>query len=392
MQLKYLIIAALASAASAQNLTSVLSGNSNLTQLNTYVSLFPQLVSQLSSASNITLLAPSNAAFSKLLNSSAAAGLANNTAEIQAILTYHVLNGTYPASAITNNMFIPTMLNNASYSNVTGGQVVEAGKSGSSVIFTSGLKMESTVTTANVNFTGGIIHIIDTVLTPPLNVSTTAVDANLTSLTGALTMANLVSTVDTTPELTIFAPNNAAFQNIGSATGNLSTAQLTSVLEYHVIKGAVGYSSTLKNGTSLQTLGGANVTITINNGTVFVNSAKVLIPDVLVANGVVHVIDNVLNPNATSIAPNPTASTQPVAFSGASSATMVPFTSGQPTPTMTLGGGLAGTTGGTTASSAAAGGAKSSSSKAAAAAAWPMKTGAVGVGALFGAGVAWMAV
>jgi len=59
---------------------------------------------------------------------------------------------------------------------------------------------------------------------------------------------------------------------------------------------------------------------------VFVNSAKVIVPDVLVANGVVHVIDSVLNPNNTSAEPNPT--TTSAAFSGASSATDVPFTSG----------------------------------------------------------------
>lgn len=58
-----------------------------------------------------------------------------------------------------------------------------------------------------------------------------------------------------------------------------------------LLKGAVGYSSGLKNGTKLPTVNGAEVTITINNGNVFVNGAKVIIPDVLVSNGVVHVID-----------------------------------------------------------------------------------------------------
>ena len=58
-----------------------------------------------------------------------------------------------------------------------------------------------------------------------------------------------------------------------------------------VVNGTVGYSSTLKNGTSLTTLSGGKLTITIDNGNVFVNDAKVITPDVLVANGVVHVID-----------------------------------------------------------------------------------------------------
>jgi uncharacterized surface protein with fasciclin (FAS1) repeats len=68
-------------------------------------------------------------------------------------------------------------------------------------------------------------------------------------------------------------------------------AEITSILTYHVVNGTVGYSSDLKNGTSLMTLEGGNVTITIMNGTVFVNDAKVVVPNVLVAGGVVHVID-----------------------------------------------------------------------------------------------------
>ena len=140
------------------------------------------------------------------------------------------------------------------------------------------------------NFTGGVIHIIDTVLTIPESDSSTAVAANLTSLAGALTTANLVSTVDALSDVTIFAPSNAAFEAIGSAVGTLSTAQLTSILTYHVVQGTVGYSTLLSN-TTLKTVNGENVTITIEDGDVFVNSAKVITPNVLVNNGVVHVID-----------------------------------------------------------------------------------------------------
>ncbi len=56
------------------------------------------------------------------------------------------------------------------------------------------------------------------------------------------------------------------------------------------MKGTVGYSTILTN-TTLTTVNGEKVTITIEGGNVYVNSAKVITPDVLVANGVVHVID-----------------------------------------------------------------------------------------------------
>lgn len=116
--------------------------------------------------------------------------------------------------------------------------------------------------------------------------------AGLTSLRGALNATELIEPVDTIRNVTIFAPSNEAFQNIGSALGNLSTEQISDILTYHVVNGTVGYSSGLENGTQLATVNGANLTITLQeDGGVFVNNARVITSDVLIANGVVHVID-----------------------------------------------------------------------------------------------------
>jgi len=114
----------------------------------------------------------------------------------------------------------------------------------------------------------------------------------------------------------------------------LSESDLESILKYHVVNNTLGYSSTLKNG-SLTTSEGEKLNIVIHNGTVWVNEAKVIVPDVLIANGVVHVIDAVLNPDKPSATANPTASTQEAAFSGASSVSDIPFTSGVPENTNT---------------------------------------------------------
>ncbi|KAI4157481.1 MAG: hypothetical protein L6R39_000666 [Caloplaca ligustica] len=391
----FFTIAALAAIASAQNSTSsnstsssslidLLGSTPSLSSLSAAVVGVPGLAGVLGSATNITILAPSNDAFAKFMESPAAAALAaNDTAAIQALLTYHVLNGTYPASAVTQTpAFIPTLLNNSAYANVTGCQVVEAVRQGDNVVFYSGLLSNSSVETADQNFTGGVVHIIDTVLTIPQNVSSTAIAAGLSGVAGALTRANLVDTVDSLKDVTIFAPNNSAFQAIGSALPNLTTSQLASILQYHVVNGTVAYSSTLMDGASVPALSGGDLKITIVDGDVFVNSAKVLIPDVLVANGVVHVIDNVLNPNNTAVAPEPTASVQTPAFAGASSVASLDYTSGIPTPTQAIGAGPT--------PAEESGSSTAASSSPAAGAASPMKTGAMGAAALFaGAGV-WM--
>ena len=78
-----------------------------------------------------------------------------------------------------------------------------------------------------------MVHIINQVLTVPANVSTTVVDAGLSDAAGALMQANLADAVDSAKDLTIFAPNNAAFQAIGSALPNLTVQQLAGILQYH---------------------------------------------------------------------------------------------------------------------------------------------------------------
>ncbi|KAF8854510.1 Fasciclin-domain-containing protein [Acephala macrosclerotiorum] len=317
-------------AAQTMTLSEVLNANNKtLSTLNTSQ---PSLSSALASASPITILAPSNDAFSKLLSTAAGMAVSKDPSMVTALLEYHVLNGSFASSAFTTTeQFVPTLLTNRTFTNVTGGQVVMGVLSGKEVKLMSGLKEMSTVTTADVMFTGGVIHIIDTVLTIPLAPSGSAVDSQLTALAGALTQTKLVSAVDGLKDVTIFAPSNAAFEAIGSAASSLSTTQLSSILEYHVINGTVGYSPLLMTGLANETfpsLMGTELTVEATDKKVFVNSAQVTITDIIVANGVMHVINNVLNPaNSTAVA-NTAATTQPVAFAGASSASSVPFTSG----------------------------------------------------------------
>lgn len=286
------------------------------------------------------------------------------------LCSYHILNGTY--GNFTNTTFVPTALQPGAYANVTGGQRVEA-LGGGNATFLSGLLQNATVVNST-NFTGGVIHIIDRFLTLPQNISTSAVALNLTSAVGALTNLSLADTVDNTRDLTVFIPNNAAFSAIGGNIANLTTQNLTDILEYHVVAGQVLYSTDLMNDTSVPTLQGNNLTVYLEGSDVYVDNAKVIFPNVLVRNGVVHVIDRVLNPSNTTLTPN-TATTEQ-AFAGATSASDVPFTSGVATPTSAVN---------TGAVASAASSATSSGG-----AFRPIETGAIGMAALFGGAAAVM--
>jgi len=315
------------------NLTALLSSTDSLSSLNDLVGNYPDFAATLASWENVTILAPSNDALETLMNSDAGSML-DNDQFVQSLLRYHVLQSTVYASDITQTpVFAPTYLNSSMYSNVTGGQVVEARMQDDEVQFVSGLKQVSTVAQPNVNYTNGVVHIIDDVLMIPGNLTSTAQNANLTAFLGAAVNASVASTLLGAEDLTIFAPSNAAFQDIGSLVGNLTMDQLANILSYHVIEGTVAYSSDLSN-TSLTTLQGDDVEITIANGAVMVNNATVTNANILFAGGVIHVIDQVLNPNSSSSS-NSSSSGSDNAFGATSSASEVPFTSGQPTQTTT---------------------------------------------------------
>ena len=127
-------------------------------------------------------------------------------------------------------------------------------------------------------------------LTIPRNASTTALALGQTAIVGAVTGANLVSAVDTAEGLTLFVPINEAFQAAGSAFIGASIKTLQQVLEYHVVTGAIVFSTDITN-TTVPSLQGGDLTLTVIDGTIFVNTAKVVIPNILLSDGVAHVID-----------------------------------------------------------------------------------------------------
>ena len=101
-----------------------------------------------------------------------------------------------------------------------------------------------------------------------------------------------VETVLGLSDVTFFVPNSA--EALGNATqliANAPMAEQQAFFEYHVVPGFVAYSSLLTNGTQLKTATGSNVTVTVHDGDTYINGAKIIAFDYIVANGVFHVID-----------------------------------------------------------------------------------------------------
>jgi hypothetical protein len=219
-------------------------------------------------------------------------------------------------------------------------------------------------------FNGGVVQVIDSLLIPPANLTATTNNFNITAFEGALYTANKLEEFADTANTTIFAPQNDAFQALGPAISNMTVEQLGAVLDYHLIPGQVIYSTGLTNGTKFLTKQGENITITHAGNSVYINSAQLLTSDILCANGVIHMIDNVLNPQGPGAQPNPAIASQAPVFASASEISSLPFTTAIPctsscpvtsTSATGSGSGAASATGGSGSKATSTAGAKSSS-------------------------------
>lgn len=147
---------------------------------------------------------------------------------------------------------------------------------------------------------GGIVHIIDTPLKLPVAAVNAISDARLSFFISILTRGGYLSRatnqyvhdiLDST-DVTYFIPNTAsALENFTAKATVWQEDDFKRGFQYHVIPKSVGYSDNLKNGTSFTTVEGSNFTITKLGKDIYVNAAKVIATDILVSNGVIHVID-----------------------------------------------------------------------------------------------------
>lgn len=135
----------------------------------------------------------------------------------------------------------------------------------------------------------------------PKDIVSTAVDAGMfKTLATALTEAGLIETLKGKGPFTVFAPTDEAFAKLpeGTLEGLLKDkAALKKILLYHVVSGNVMSTDVVKL-TEATTVEGSKVKISVKNGNVMINDAKVIKADVKASNGVIHVIDTVLQPPA----------------------------------------------------------------------------------------------
>ncbi|KAK6379424.1 hypothetical protein LTS17_006342 [Exophiala oligosperma] len=283
-----------------QDIITILNQQSGISTFIGLLQGYPKLIDTLN-AGTFSVLVPNNEAIATF--SDANPDLVKQEDVLLALLQYHCVNGTHPSAGFgLEPTFAPTLLSNSSYANVTGGQVVDITSQNGKPTILSGVKAASEVVEADIFYIGGLIHIIDSVLTIPISLPATITKAGLTDLIALLNKGGYLT--PNSPAVTIvWGPNDPRFGASFTGWDGLSDSDKLSIFEYSITQGQVIYSSDFKNNSRFQTLDKLSLTMTNISGGYFVDTSEITTTDYLVSNGVLQILDSPLNPNTTGQRP-----------------------------------------------------------------------------------------
>lgn len=255
---------------------------------------------------NFTVFAPTDAAFA-MIPEDVLAAIVGDIDVLTEILTQHVVDGDAAVDSVTaftlNGTSVPTLSGNDITVEIVNG-VLEVGG--------------AAVTMFDIYTTNGIIHVIDSVIVgdvelpvPPMSiVDVAAGNPNFSTLAAALGAAELIDTLgDLGTDFTVFAPTNAAFDALlleldATVEELLARDDLRDILLYHVISGqeilaeaaiAVAQGDVAERIVPMASEKSAGLSF---NEALFINTSRVITPDVPADNGVIHAIDKVMLPPA----------------------------------------------------------------------------------------------
>jgi transforming growth factor-beta-induced protein len=263
----------------------------------------PSILQTLLNSNKKTLFAPTNEAF-------AAAGITTLPAQatLDAVLTYHVIGSEVRAAQL------PTNTAPANSEVTTLGGKIYVSNRGTTGVFING---STQVTATDIVADNGVVHVINRTLLPPsqtiaqiVQARAAATQPQFTKLLQALSRteaaALLATAGNSSSNLTVFAPTDAAFEASGIDLATVNGNTLVSVLQKHIISAPTTttgrvFSRDLITG-NVSTLNGTiaiNATaLTVTSGGVMANivTTPAGLINILGTNGVIHTIDKVLLP------------------------------------------------------------------------------------------------
>ncbi|MAO15414.1 fasciclin domain-containing protein [Muricauda ruestringensis] len=271
------------------------------------------LITALSGEGPFTVFAPTNEAFNDLLAQLDGFDSLDDFSSQQlqdllaVILTYHVVADAAFSTDLSDGMSLTTLQGSSLQVDIDG-----------DVFIQDATDVPAQVVDADIEVSNGVVHIIDKVLLPQaildeladiilVPITDLAIgNENLQNLVAALTAADgdLPTVLRGDGPFTVLAPTDEAFENFldGAALADIPTDVLTNVLLNHVISGEVtsedltglgsGYTRTLATGAGEQNV---SLFFDTSDGVTFNGVSSVITPDVKALNGIVHVVDAVID-------------------------------------------------------------------------------------------------
>ncbi len=314
-------------AAQEQTIVEIATNNDDFATLVAAVAA-ADLVETLSGDGPFTVFAPTNDAFARSLNELGLTldDVVGDIDLLTSILTYHVIDGSVYASDLSDGLEAET-INGATFT---------VNISDDGVTLVDGMSREVNIVTTDIEGTNGIIHVIDSVILPPMEAEMDSSDESMASetiadiviagseggnsdrdgfsyLLAAVQNADpsVLAALSGEGSLTVFAPTNQGFINLTAALGLTpkqllspqNEAVLTQVLLYHVVPSETWAADVvgLPDGSSVSTLlpdtQNAFAVYFDSTGTPYLNNGVNLVAtDIEASNGVVHIINDVLVP------------------------------------------------------------------------------------------------
>jgi len=266
------------------------------------------LVATFNSAGDFTVFAPTNTAFQSFLTANGFTTIDQVPLPLLTeVLKNHVLAESFTSSELTTGYVKTLAKGSASTTNtlsmfidLTTGVKINGGATngGANVVLTS----------ANILASNGVIHVVDNVIGLPTVVNHAIANPNFSSLVSTLTsdgQPDFVGILSGAGPFTVFAPTNAAFTALTPELAAIpltpTSAQLTTVLQYHVVSPANVLASTLTNGMVVTPLAGGTFTVNTTSGATITDGSgrvtNIIATDVQASNGVIHAVDRVLLPS-----------------------------------------------------------------------------------------------
>ncbi|KAK5133118.1 hypothetical protein LTR08_008142 [Meristemomyces frigidus] len=227
-----------------QTVYQLISESKYTEKLSKLINKYPDLVETLNSTNaNYTVFAPTDKAFEKIPKHAPEP----DEMQLKQLLSYHIVDGFYPAGRVLLSHTAPTLLKVDHLSNKQEQQRVafKIGLNGLTVNF------YSRIIAVNIFGTNGVIHGVNSILIPPPSVISIVdlLPGEFSTLELGLSKTGLLETLNNTDHDggTLFAPSNFAFQKLGPKINaflfsTYGVKYLKALLQYHVVHGNTLYS------------------------------------------------------------------------------------------------------------------------------------------------------